>query len=243
MKRTFFLFALLAAAFGTFAQEQPTFQPSTAIKFNPFSLAFGKIGLLGEYNYKHKKSITFGIGIPVEMTNNNLEIDGEKREIKMKTFSVMGGYRMYLGKKSMSGFYFEPYLKYVKNDATSILDFTVSDVERQFSAVSTYSGFGLGAQLGVQFLIAQRVSIDLMILGPEANISNAKLNIRDLSNLPWLPGDGADAEQEIKDAVGDLPIIGDKIKVNVDEASRSARAEYSGFLPGFRMGLTVGVRF
>ncbi|RYY63548.1 MAG: hypothetical protein EOO12_11995, partial [Chitinophagaceae bacterium] len=35
-----------------------------AVKWNPLSLGFGKIGLSGERSLGGKKSVTFGVGIP-----------------------------------------------------------------------------------------------------------------------------------------------------------------------------------
>ena len=100
-----------------------------------------------EFNFK-KKSITFNIGIPAEKTLT-AEIDGADRNLIKKTFSAMLGYRMYLGKKAMRGFYFDSYLKYLENDATTITNFDISSTSRPFLVTSNYSGFGLGAQLGI----------------------------------------------------------------------------------------------
>jgi hypothetical protein len=112
MKKVFFLLALSCFLHRVNAQSGDAanvehFQSSTAIKWNPSSLYFGKIGLMGEYNFKRKKSVTFNIGIPMSK-KTSVNIDDKDRDVEMKTFSIMGGYRMYLGKKTMSGFYFEP---------------------------------------------------------------------------------------------------------------------------------------
>jgi hypothetical protein len=225
-------------------KEKKNFSPSYAVKWNPAGLAFGKIGLFGEYNYKRKKSITFGIGIPSEK-KHTFELDGEDRDIFMKTFSIMGGYRMYLGKKTMTGFYFEPYLKYVKNDASfSFTDPNFNNKPVTFNTTSSYSAIGVGAQLGVQFMIAKRVVFDFFLLGPEANSAKHNVVMKDVSStLPWSAQDAAKAQTEIDDNIGDVPIIGDHLKVKVDANARTVSSEYKGFLPGFRGGLTIGVRF
>ena len=63
MKRIFFLLALsclfqhVNAQAGDAANNEH-YIPFTIIKWNPSSLYFGKIGLMGEYNFKKKKSIT-----------------------------------------------------------------------------------------------------------------------------------------------------------------------------------------
>jgi hypothetical protein len=223
--------------------EKEALLPSTAIKWNPSSLYFGKIGLQGEYNFKKKKSVTFAVGIPMTHTLS-VKMDDKDRDVEMKTFSVMGGYRMYLGKKTMTGVYFEPYLKYVKNDAATLLDTDLGGEPVTFATTSKYSGFGLGAQLGVQFMIAQKVVFDFFFLGPEANSVKHTVVMRDLSSTgSWDAQEAADAQREINESIGDLPIIGDNLKVRVDPNKKTVSSDYSGFLPGIRFGLSVGVRF
>ena len=225
------------------AEDKPEFSSSFAAKWNPESLFFGKISTFGEFNFKHKKSVTLGIGIPYNKSFT-YKLDDKDRSIAMKTFSIMGGYRMYFGKKEMKGFYFEPYLKYMKNDASTIINTDLNGTPTDFVTTSSYSGFGVGLQLGVQFLIAKRVTLDFFLLGPEANSAEHKFSMHDITSTgPWDAQDSQDAQDEIDDAIGDLPILGDKIKVTVDANARTVSSEYKGFLPGFRAGLSIGFRF
>ena len=221
----------------------PAYASSYAVKWNPASLYFGKIGLQGEYNFKKKKSVTFAVGIPMSHSLS-VKMDDKDRDVEMKTFSVMGGYRMYLGKKTMTGVYFEPYLKYVKNDAATLIDTDLGGEPAVFATTSKYSGFGLGAQLGVQFMIAKKVVFDFFFLGPEANSVKHTVVMRDLSSTgSWDAQEAADAQKEINESIGDLPIIGDNLKVTVDPNKKTVSSAYSGFLPGIRFGLSVGVKF
>jgi hypothetical protein len=213
------------------------------VKFNPASLVFGKLGLSGEYNLKGKKNVTFGIGIPIghTYTRNTTE---ERIDLNAKTFSVMGGYRMYLGKRPMRGFYFEPYLKYVNFKATGVYDNKDVTDRNIYETSVNYSGAGVGAQLGVQFYIAKVVAFDFFILGPEANISKFDANFHDIqSQVPWTIIEEQDARREIEDVLKDIPIIGDRTEINVNRNERRVNAKYSGFMPGLRFGISVGVRF
>jgi hypothetical protein len=224
-------------------KDKPEFSPSYAVKWNPESLFFGKVSAFGEFNFKHKKSFTLGIGIPMDKSIT-FKLDDEDRVITTKTFSIMGGYRMYLGKKDMKGFYFEPYLKYMKNDASTIINTDLDGTPTDFVTTSSYSGVGVGLQLGVQFMIAKRVVFDLFFLGPEANSAKHAVSMHDITSTgPWNAQESADAQEEIDDAIGDLPIIGDKLKVKVDANARTVSSDYKGFLPGFRTGLSIGIRF
>ncbi|OSZ81093.1 hypothetical protein CAP36_07605 [Chitinophagaceae bacterium IBVUCB2] len=245
MKKIIFLLGMWFFYTGVKAQKEDksAFDKSIIVKWSPASLAFGKIGLGSEFNFKEKKSITFNVGIPFEKTLT-ADIDGEDRSLMMKTFSVMAGYRMYFGSKPMNGLYFEPYLKYLKNEATTNTDFEIDGTNRPFLVTSEYSGVGVGAQLGVQFLIAKRVAIDFYFLGPEANSSNHDLIAQETgSGLPWSNAEAQDAENEINDFVNDIPLLKDNLDVTVNAAGRNVKTNYSGFLPGIRFGLSIGIRF
>jgi hypothetical protein len=219
------------------------FNKSFAVKYNPVALAFGGIAFQGEYHFKRKKSFTLGINVPAQMTRR-IEVNNQERDVTTKTFSTYAGYRMYFGKKPMRGFYFEPFLHYTQNEMASIIDGTLSGAPVDFAATGKYTAFGLGAQLGVQFLIANRVVIDLFILGPEANSTKYTLVLRDITSAgPWDAQDVADAQREINETIEDVPGLKNKVKVTLDANQKTATSDYKGFLPGVRGGLSVGIRF
>ena len=223
-------------------KESPVFEKAQVLKWNPVSIYAGKVSLLGEFNYRPKRSITVGLGIPIDH-KISYEVNDDPQKLTTQTLSLMAGYRMYLGKKNMSGLYFEPYLKYVKNDIESFIFTDLDNDPVILRTTSAYSGFGAGAQLGVQFLIRNRVVIDFFFLGPEANISKVNVLARDISSSSWDAQDAAEAKEKIEDVVDDIPVIGDKIKITADATTRRVTADYKGFLPGFRAGLSLGVRF
>ncbi|HEX7844220.1 MAG TPA: DUF3575 domain-containing protein [Chitinophagaceae bacterium] len=223
--------------------DKPAFDQSVAVKWSPASIFFGKIGLGAEYNFKRKASVTFNVGVPFEK-ETTFEIDNEDRNLSTKTFSIMAGYRMYLGKKPVKGFYIEPYLKYLDNKSITNTDFDIGLTNRPFLVTSEYSGIGIGAQLGVQFLIAKRVVIDWYLLGPEANISKHDLLAQETGNgLPWTNAEAQDAEDEINDFVNDIPLLKNNLDVTVNAAAKNVKTHYKGFLPGIRSGISIGIRF
>ena len=106
MKAAFFKTLLTICslyAYTVQAQEGPVFHPSTAIKWAPASLIFGKISLGSEYNFAPRRSLTLNIGFPTQR-NLTANIDNVDRSLGIKSFSALAGYRMYLGKKPMTGF-------------------------------------------------------------------------------------------------------------------------------------------
>ncbi|MCW3075190.1 MAG: hypothetical protein JWP69_2259 [Flaviaesturariibacter sp.] len=225
-------------------EKTPGLKSFAAVKWNPTSLMAGKLSLFGEYNFKNKRSVTVGIGIPVEKTFN-FDIDEKDSELKTKTTSAMVGYRLYMGKKTMSGFYFEPYLKYTKNEMGTVLkDVQLEGQTADFLLTSKYSGVGGGFQLGAQAIIAKRVTLDFLILGLEGSSAKHTMELKDIkSSIPWDMLDEQKAEQEIKDITNDIPLIGKKIEVDANMSNKTVTTEYKGFLPGYRGGITIGFRF
>lgn len=218
-------------------------QHNVAIKWSPLGLYFGKLTLGGEYSVRKKQSITFYAGIPVGI-QRNFDADNNTADVSSKTTSVMAGYRFYLGKSPMKGFYFEPYLKYMNNKLEGTFNYNNDNPPSIYKSTNDFSSFGIGGQLGFQVLIAKRIVLDFFVLGPEANTVTEKGSFTDVTNnIPWTPADAAEAENDIKDVIEDIPIIGDKTEVKADQASKTVFISYKGFLPGVRTGFSIGFRF
>jgi hypothetical protein len=234
-----FFICLIASSF---AQDQERYNRDLIVKWAPGSLASGKLTLAGEYNFKKKHSVELIIGIP-KARNYHLDYDGNSSDLSIKGFSALLGYRYYLGKKDVAGFYVEPYAKYLHHQAHGVLIGTLNGETAMFDTHTDYKGIGVGAQLGVQFLIAKKISLDFFLLGPEANSSQFSTTATDVaSSIPWTHVEASEAEQDIKDVVQDIPLVGDKIQVIVDQATKTVTTRYSGFMPGFRFGASIGVR-
>src|SRR6187551_2005762 len=218
-------------------------QHNLAVKWSPLGVAFGKLTLGGEYSIRKKQSITFNVGIPTGI-QRNFDADNNTTDVKSKTTSVMAGYRFYLGKSSMKGFYFEPYLKYLNNKLEGTFNYNNDSPPSIYKASNDISTFGIGGQLGFQVLIAKRIVLDFFLVGPEANTAKENGSFTDVTNnIPCTPADAAEAEDDIKDAIDNTPIIGEKIEVKTDQASKTVFISYKGFLPGVRTGFSIGFRF
>ena len=160
--------------------------------------AFGKLTLGGEYSIRKKQSITFYVGIPVGI-QRNFDSDNNTADVKSKTTSVMAGYRFYLGKSPMKGFYFEPYLKYLNNKLEGTFNYNDDNPPSIYKSSNEFSSFGIGGQLGFQVLIAKRIVLDFFLLGPEANTVKENGSFTDVTNnIPWTPADAAEAEERYK---------------------------------------------
>lgn len=248
MKKTVLFFSLSLIACSSLLaqhkeQEPPAYRKSFTAKFAPAGLGIGKITFGGEFNFKRKQSITLNIGLPFNRTRS-ITYDNKASDITSSAKSAMLGYRYYLGKKARAGFYAEPYLKYVKFTAAGFLNGDLNGQPARFDSHFNYEGYGGGIQIGYQFFIAKVVAVDLYLVGPEANTAKFTSSSTDVyDNIPWTLADAQQAEADIKDNLKKIPYLGDKITVTVDTNAKNVSTGFNGFLPGFRTGLSVGIRF
>lgn len=217
--------------------------PSFTLKWAPASLGLGKITIGGEYSFHSKRSIHLVVGIPATITHN-IDYDGTDSDVKFKGTSVLLGFRNYLGTKNAAGLYLEPYLKYSRQEGWGLLEGRLMNEKAVFDTKAEYSGYGIGAQLGYQFVISNHFVIDLYFLGPEANLSTFKTIANDkTSNLAWTEQQAREAERDIVDVIEDVPYLGKRTDVHVDAAKKQVTLVYDGFVPSLRFGVSFGWRF
>ena len=244
MRKTVLLFLLSVCLFQSIlAQDQETAKPNITVKWAPTGLILGSLSLQGEYNFGGKSSLTAKIGLPVS-SHHSFEYQGDDADFNLKATSFLAGYRMYLSKHHLKGLYLEPYFKYVHQTGEGEANSTLGSRQVRFGFTNDYNGVGIGAQLGVQFLIKERFVIDLFFLGPEINSATNNFKAVELtSSLPWSSVEAKDAEQDIKDFIDDFPFIRNRTDVMVDPNNRTVTADFKGALPGMRLGVSFGVAF
>ncbi len=223
-----------------------------AVKFNPIDLAFGSMSFTYERMISPKNSLNLTVGIP-----NGLEL-GERilEELASDEYSISSAsldnlhlraaYRHYTGKKSgPRGFYLEPSLKYqtlnpnmAGNATIEVTDnVTGQQVEESgfVSADATISSFTAGFQMGYQFLIAKRVTLDLGFFGLEAG--TGKVNVTAYSDNADIVGE---FKQDIIDAIENLPF--GNPTATVEGNTIKAKTE-SVFFPMLRFNIGIGIAF
>lgn len=243
MKKPLILTIVLCITFLANAQDNQPHPKAFYYKFAPAGLYAGKLTLGVEYNIKAKNSVEILIGFP-KPANKNFEYDGNSSDIETKAFSILAGYRYYLGRdKMVSGLYFQPYFKYLKHDVSGILKGNLESQNATFDTRSQYTGYGIGAQFGVQALIAKRLTLDFFIIGPEANMVKYSGLLTDVaSTIPWTHVQAQEAERDIREAINNIPFLNEKMEITVSQADKSISMKYNGFLPGFRAGASIGFR-
>src|SRR5258706_10891573 len=170
MKKILLLILLFSMHRFSFSQDKE-FDPIVTVKWVPTGLLVGNAAVQGEYSFNNKSSLTAKIGVPLGK-NYHSTFHGKEIDLNMKAFSFLTGYRLYLSKRKMRGLYFEPYFKYVHLTTGGLGETTLDNQPVTLNFTNTFSAFGLGAQLGTQFIIHKRFVIDLFFLGPEINSAN-----------------------------------------------------------------------
>ena len=247
-----FVFLALLASLG-FAQDMETIiliERNNVVKFLPVNIPFQSISFEYERMINHKNSVTLGIGLPNQrsiMGKYGIDASSDLKAIELGTMHIRAAYRHYTGNRLLPvGFYYEPYFKYQNISGTARVE--GENVENGYTA--PYKGdfdiklhsFNLGMQLGVQFLIANRVTLDLYFLGLEGgflsgNVTATSPNIADANNVVNL-------KAEIEKSIDDLPsFIGDKLKVTQPSSNQINVRASSVPYPWLRGGISIGIAF
>lgn len=224
----------------TSAQEK-VFDPKITLKWAPTGLILGNISLQGEYSFGFKSSLTAKIGIPVNRTYH-ATFDNKNADMHLKAFSFLAGYRKYLSKQVLKGFYIEPFFTYAHLSSDGMGEGKLDNEPVTMNFTNDYNGIGAGVQLGTQFIIAKRFVIDLFFLGPQITSSTNNFKAIDLTNsLSWTTIQADQAERDIRDFLNQFPFIKNKVAVHVDKPNRTVTADFKGALVGVRFGVSFGI--
>lgn len=242
MKRYLFLSTLVVFTF-SFANAQT--DNKNVVKFFPTSLMFGKATIGYERVLNSNSSLTLNFGFPSginpldyvpELPSNDITLNSGK----LSGLFIMPGYRFNFSKKGAPvGFFIEPYLKYESFN----LDFNaeITDNNNELypaNFLGDYSGYGGGIQMGVQCLIANRITLEWSFLGLEAKMANANITITDLGGNVNID----ELFNNISTDFSDIPIIGKSLVF--EKGAHSVGAKASNFiLPGARFAFSIGIAF
>lgn len=250
MKKLLAFVFLAGWAFLAVAQEQKSAatERKTVVKFLPVNLPLGSFSFEIERMINSKNAFTLGFGIPTNRSivgKYGMDASSDVKKLNVGTMHIRAAYRHYTGKSMLpKGFYIEPYLKYQKINANAQLTFT-KDIPN--STPITYTSdittpklntLNLGFQMGVQFLIAKRVSLDLYFLGLEAGMLSGNVNaiVNPKENIP-------DMRTEVENSINDLPgFLSNKLEVTSTSDAVNVKAS-SILYPWLRSGISIGIAF
>ena len=209
------------------------------VKLNVPNLAFGNITLNYERILSARNSVALNVGFirpqqPIGVISDAFNADETISAPEFSGITATGEYRFYSRKKGAGrGFYFAPYARYASHE----LDFN-ADIQGNFSSVATrLSAIGLGGQIGMQWLIKDRIAIDWGILGLAAQWYNLKITYQSpLGEDLNFDEIRADLEAEI-----DSSPLNNKLEFTSTDDSLEAKMPF--LFGGARTYLSVGYKF
>jgi hypothetical protein len=213
-----------------------------------FAKISGQLKLRAEYAISARKSLTLTVGIPKKVTlpknfgdylvtneQGNAVISDAASNFKLS--SILIDYRVYKASKgALRGFYYAPYLNFRKGNMVLVVPNTEFNYEETFSGSGTT--FGGGINLGVNWLIKNRVSIDWTFL----SLGLQSINTIGSYNTTDSTVDVQRYTDDVERNIAKLPLIGKKFKVAADGDNVSVKLKNLLF-PDGAMRLTIGVAF
>lgn len=215
------------------------------IKLNLSSTLLYRNSPLIEYERVVKKNQTFSVQVGLVslpfsagFISDVLQIEST---VKKKGYTFTGDYRFYLPKENRNpaphGVYIGPYVSYYHFNNVNNLN--VEDNNGNIHDIILNSDLNvtnIGFQLGYQFVVWKRWTLDCILFGPSVTNYNVKMQmVGDLSNI-----DIDEKYQEIiKELVTKYPGIGSLVDNELVEFKGRSNS-WSG---GFRYSVHVGFRF
>ncbi|MEL6589967.1 MAG: DUF3575 domain-containing protein [Bacteroidota bacterium] len=243
MKNTFAsLFALLLLMGGALQAQD------NIVKLRLGQLGAGKAEVTYERVVSDNQSLAISVGfriprtVPLDNISSDTLFTSASGNSRFNGFSITPEYRFYLGSEGAPyKFYIGPYLRYrrwgyelttnvVYEDNGSLEDLDVS-------IDGSWSAFGGGVTMGVQWLINDVVSIDWNIVG----LGLMYNSIAFTGTTPDPDADWAQVVNELDEAFGEAPVLGNRFEVTEDGASASGRFGFA--FPGLRSNISLGIAF
>ena len=193
-------------------------------------------------------------------------VDNELLKNKFTGISIVPEIRFYPGGKAPKGFYLGAYVRYntyklglsqttnyefsnqeyqdlsPTEDYYNLVNHTNKSIEATLDLEVKLRQFGLGGQIGVQWTLGDRVTIDWGIIGIGYDFYKLSGEV----SVVDIPVDyekySSEAEVSFNKDIDGLPFIGNsKITVDADQESVKASLPFSSI--GVRSFLSIGIRF
>jgi hypothetical protein len=241
------LLLFLCIGSGLFAQNDSTFAPGykrNIVKWNmtPFILWSSRdINISYERILKPYRSFSVNLGyfeLSVSGLFDSLFISNSKYK---GGFTISGDYRFYFKNRNRrtapDGLYWGPYGSYHYTSFGSNVDVIKNDlINGSFRTDISLSIFSAGVELGYQFVIKKRLTVDLVFMGPAISFYGGKI----LLNGKYDVNQDHEYYEAIRDIlINKFPFLDDLIKQG--EVKGNGVSTSFGF--GMRYLIQIGYRF
>ena len=207
------------------------------VKLNLPNLTFGNFTLNYERLLSARNSVALNLGYirpqkPTDFLTDFVDAD-EVDPAEFSGVTATAEYRIYSKKKGAGrGFYLAPYARYANHKLTFN-----SDIDGNFTRAATQlSAVGLGGQIGIQWLIKDRIVVDWGILGLSATWYNFKSTFTAVEEEINFDEIRAELEAEIDDS-----ILSNKLEFTSSENALEAKMPF--LFGGARTYLSIGYKF
>jgi len=158
---------------------------------------------------------------------------------KQNGLKLGGEYRFYLAKENKfrapHGVYIGPYIALNRFGNERLIEVDDNGTTEEAILTSKFSVLNVGFQLGYQFIIRDRWTIDLIFIGPSVSNYSLKLTLDGLDTF-----DSDDIQNEILlELIDRLPLL----KEVIDEKEATSKGKLDVWSYGYRYQLHVGYHF
>jgi hypothetical protein len=212
------------------------------ISFNPTPMilcnTLKNVTFVYERMVAKNRSLAFQLGY-LEFNPSLLDSIIKDGSIRQKTsygVNVALQYRFYPSRLNAQpapfGLYWGPFLSYYGLNTTSTFQFNETAPTQLTEVKTGYNMINLGIGVGYQFVIREKISIDLLAFGPSLTYSfkNKK------TSGPMPPGGGEISNLMLDSSETGYPLLSQFININGSESSASIKTF-------FRYAVTFGYRF
>ncbi|NOR86731.1 MAG: DUF3575 domain-containing protein [Bacteroidales bacterium] len=220
-------------------------QKKNIIRWNvtPMAISFENLTLGYERILKNNQSFSINIGVllfPKFLNNDSLEVSVVEHGNRFG-FSTAMDYRFYLKKRNKyaapNGIYIGPYFTYYQysfDNKIRLVD--DANINNEISTDAAFSMTSIGFELGYQFIFWDKLSLDLILVGPSISYYKGKV---DLSGDFSIDED-SEAYQYIEDQILEkYPWI----KSFMDIGAINTGGKFNSTGLGFRYVVQVGFHF
>lgn len=181
---------------------------------------------------------TFSLGRLININTDSIK--GLNKDVEGYGMSLSGDYRFYLAKEnkynSPHGIYIGPYFAYNRFTRNFELEANTASFSGKLNADLGFSITTIGFQLGYQFVIKDRITLDMILFGPGFSRYNLKVDLS--TNLD------PDQESELFKTINEKlqeKIPGYNLVLKPDTFEKSGSTNTTSF--GYRYIVMLGFRF
>lgn len=224
-----------------------TQEPAFYIKLNKLLLTLKTLSFQFEGEISRKSSVSLGLritpnrGIPTQMITEifpnafNPEVKNYINATKFYGFAVTPEYRFYI-RQAGKGFYAAPFIRYEQFEYKTDVEIKPTGLIYNLHFDGRIRRLGSGLMVGIQYQLTKNVFLDWWIAG--AYMGLTRINV--LCNGYKIE------DQDFDQYVAYVNKMGTLVRLSNPQneiASTYARFNSSAFVPDFRTGLALAIRF